>query len=691
MPTSKAACFRLRRDLLITAGDDGGFVVEDRQRGQFYRLGSAEYAVIAQLDGKTDLREAVRRTLLIPGSKTLTAESLAPWLAASGLGEAAASESGQSPLTAPKPIAARFNPCYFRVSCGAPTRWLVSLERIIGWLCSFPAVVVVALLSMVALIAVISRWELLSTPLGRVLCPDQHLALLGCWLLLKFVHELGHGIACHRLGGEVREWGLAFIYGMPVPYTDVTSSWRFSSRVDRMAVAAAGMYFEWLIALLAVAVACCTNSPALRQLGMYCLSLATVTTILFNANPLCRLDGYYILTDLIGWPNLAADGQRAISSLNRWPRGRTSIAVAYGLGAMVWRILALLTMVVVVLLAYEGLGLLLIAVVALTWYWPGASSTNAGPAQPTKNALSRLYTYGGLLVAACVLFMLAGFIPWPFSVTAPGVVESQHRHIVRARSAGQVIQLLVEDGQQVAEGQELAVLQNEELTFELTRLESLHAQGEGRLRSLHTKRQLVDFQVEQQRQETLAAQIAEQRRKIESLTIRAPAAGRVTARRLADLPGNYLAEGAELCSIVEPGREFRFSIAERDLPNFTAHLGKPIEIRLPSGGVAGTLTNLEPQASTELPDPALGAHAGGPLAVTPGTANREAKQPPSDWRLVEPRVTGTATLPDTADGSLFAGQSGSVALATSDRTIKTVLQSWGASWLQRLQKRAAAE
>jgi putative peptide zinc metalloprotease protein len=687
MTATHSACVKLRHDLQVTSSEDGSFVIEDPQRSQFFRLGAAEYSVVAQLDGQTDLREAVRRTVQIPGTKWVTAESLYPWLVASGLLVTPANDY-QPANAATRPSRSRFNPCYFRIPLGAPTRLLTSLERGLGWLCSRSAICIVSLFSILAVVAVVSRWELLTSSLGHVLCPDQHLALLGCWLLLKLVHELGHGIACHRLGGEVREWGLAFIYGMPVPYTDVTSSWRFSSRLDRMAVAAAGMYFEWLIALFAVAVACFTTSPILRQLGMYCLSLATVTTILFNANPLCRLDGYYILTDLLGWPNLAADGQRALSTLNRLPRGRNGIAFAYGLAAFFWRILALLTMAVVVLLAYEGLGLLLIAVVAITWYWPNdqlPSSTSA----PTKSIVTRVQTYGSLLVMGCLLAALACTIPWPIPITAPGIVESQQRHIVRVPSAGHVVRLLVEDGQWVRAGQELALLDNAELTFELSKLESLYAQGEARLRLLHTKRQLVDLQVEQQRQETIAARIVEQRRKIEELTLRAPAPGRVTARRIADLPGSYLAEGAELCSIVEPGAEFQVSIAERDLPHFQMQLGKPINIRLPSGTIAaGTLTRLEPHASTQLPDPALGAQTGGPLPVTPGAPNGEANQPLSDWKLLEPRITGTITLFATDDELIFAGQRGSAALPTSGRTIKAVIQSWCEHWIRGLQQRA---
>ena len=234
----------------------------------------------------------------------------------------------------------------------------------------------VALFTLAAVWRLAMHWTEFAASLQRVLCPDQHFVLAACWLFLKLAHELGHGIASKRFGGDVREFGVAMIFFAPVPYSDVTASWR-CTRWERMAVAAAGMYFEWIVALVAVAVWCSSASPAVRQVCVYVVSLATLTTILFNANPLCRMDGYYLLSDFLGWPNLAAQGQSISQGWLSWlflgrplpaadAAGPRYLATGcYGVAARLWRSLSLLTMAVLVVLVYEGMGiLLLLAVIA---------------------------------------------------------------------------------------------------------------------------------------------------------------------------------------------------------------------------------------------------------------------------------------------------------------------------------------
>jgi len=629
-------------------------------------------------------------------------EALGRWLVASGLVESPGPIGGVAPASLPTAGKARaFNPLYIRLSWGAPGRLIVDLDRTLGWLFTAPAIAVVALLSILAALQVAQNWERFTDSLGGVLCPDQHLTLLCCWLGLKIAHELGHAIACRRLGGEVREWGVAIIFLMPVPYVDATSSWRFGSRWDRMAVAAAGMYVEWLIALLAVAVWSASPSPALRQVCVYTISLATLTTMLFNANPLCRLDGYYLFSDLLHWPNLAEQGQSAARTWLQWvfwgdvtasyniPPRRYWLALMYGVAAALWRLMSLVAMSIVVVLAYEGIGLLLLAGIGITWTWQSRKRLASQRWNPSLRVdrFTRLATR--LTIGAVAIVMLAWLVPWPGAVRAPGIVESVERHVVRARTAGHVESLLVQNGQRVAAGQKLAVLRNAELELELRNLELAYELGEAKQRSLLTKRELVELQVQRQRQETLREQIEEQRRKLANLTLYSPAAGFVVARRLADLSGGFLAEGAELCLIVESGFEFRLAIAQRDMPYAIACVGKPIDVRLAGQRVAGTLQRLEPQASTTLLDAALGASAGGPLAVVPAKVHNSGSENPStEWKLTEPRILAHVDLSAEDQATLFAGQRGFATLRAADFTVGTRFQRLASDWISRLKRRS---
>jgi putative peptide zinc metalloprotease protein len=685
-----------RDDLIVTPDAGEGFLIEDPIAGRFHRLGRAEFLVAAELDGRTPLLQASQRACghgHSPGFTTSALETLGQWLLTTGLVEVRSVGIGAAPPQGAKAgTSAALDPFYLRMSLGCPDGLLSRLAPLAGWLFSWPAVIATLLLSLWAGGEVAWRWSEFTGSLRRVLCPDQHLWLLGCWLVLKIVHELGHGVACKRLGGDVRDWGLAWLFFAPVPYVDVTSSWRFRSRWERMGVAAAGMYVEWILALVAVACWSWSDSPSLRQACVYAVSLATLSTLLFNLNPLCRFDGYFLLSDLLGWPNLATQGQQVMRAWvggllfgDPWPpnsltRGRWWSLWSYGLAASIWRQLSMLTMAVVVWMAYEGLGLILIALAVWSWYLRPAMQRWGQRNAAHRASPRRLLRCGAIVTVAAAL--LAGafwYVPWPGAVAAPGFVEHAQRHVVRAASPGFVEQLLVEDGQEVQAGQRLAVMRNDELELQLRLLEAALQQGEVRLRSLRQRNKLVDLAVEQGRQEALSQQIAQQRRQVDGLVLRAPAAGRIMARRLADLPGSFLEEGAEICTIAAGGRQFRLAVAQNDVPAFAARVGQPLDVWLPGAKHSGVLTSVEPRGSTTPPDLTLTAAAGGPLEVIT-TDQKDAGPDAPSWQLLEPRFVAQVDLSDESSIHLAAGRRGWAWFRPFDESIGQRLVRYATHW-----------
>ena len=123
-------------------------------------------------------------------------------------------------------------------------------------------------------------------------------------VVIKTVHEFGHSFACRRFGGEVHTMGIMFLLFTPIPYMDATASWSFRSRWQRALVGAAGMIVEVFVASLATFVWASTAPGTIHSLAYNMMFVASVSTVLFNANPLLRFDGYYILSDLLDIPNL---------------------------------------------------------------------------------------------------------------------------------------------------------------------------------------------------------------------------------------------------------------------------------------------------------------------------------------------------------------------------------------------------
>jgi hypothetical protein len=351
------------------------------------------------------------------------------------------------------------------------------------------------------------------------------------------------------------------------------------------------------------------------------------------------------------------------------------------LASKAWRALSLLTMAVLALLVYEGFGAVMVISVAAMWQWQSHRGRRSHAAHAARPVIDR-YLFFRLSLMAGLAALLWWIVPWPGGASAPGTVENVDRYVVRAPCAAHVRALLVENAQQVAAGQEIAHLESDELTLELAELELELAQGEVKLRSQRTKKQLVEWQVEERRQQALAERIADCRRKLDELTVRAPAAGRIVARRLADLPDSYLAEGAEICSVVSDDLEFRILVAQRDVPVYAAHLGREISVILPGRNTKGVLTSLEPQASAALADSNLGAHAGGPLAVAPAEANSgRGDDSASPWKFTEPRVIGHVRL---VDHELLAGQRGTVRVRPANYTVGRRLATAVSGWWDKL-------
>ena len=160
-------------------------------------------------------------------------------------------------------------------------------------------------------------------------------------------------------GGTVSDAGVMILWGAPVPYVDATSSWGFGSKWQKIHTAAAGLYCELLIAAVAALLWRQLNPGPLATLCVHVVMIAGVDSVVFNANPLMRFDGYYVLMDLLETPNLAANGRQYWKSLLRkylWGMpaafpGRTrheqSIFACYGLLAWFWQTVVIVGMIVV--------------------------------------------------------------------------------------------------------------------------------------------------------------------------------------------------------------------------------------------------------------------------------------------------------------------------------------------------------
>ncbi len=341
--TTWSTRFTARRDLRIqsveTSNHKASYNVLDPLTRQSYRIGEFERRVLQLVNGRRSLQQIYS---LLRGELATTGEcaadlaesnflAVAEQLRKTGLILAPRLKTGAAPLqrlqnTVTQVQAFVSSLVVWQIRGLQPDRWLGKIAPHTDWLFSGAAVRLWMTAAVVTLIAVLLEFPRLfaqSMAWDWVIQPLQGSALFVVFLVTRALHELGHAIACKRQGVRCPDIGIFVILGAPCVYCDVSESWHLPSRWQRAAVAAAGMYVEAIVATLAAWVWILTVDSPLNTLALQTMFVCSISTIVINANPLMRFDGYYLLSDLLDHSNLRDKADRiAIARIYRWVLGK---------------------------------------------------------------------------------------------------------------------------------------------------------------------------------------------------------------------------------------------------------------------------------------------------------------------------------------------------------------------------------
>lgn len=668
---------RIRDDLRITAltgAEKDTFIVEDPLRNQFFRIGLREYRFLCQLDGGGTFADFPAAS--DDGSMTILSReealNLTRWLAAKQL------LKNQSPEILQKIDLAehqarrsgnwlsRYNPIIFRLPLFNPDPYLARLMPWLSWLAGPLFFALWLILGVSAMVLLLSNWDQFVNQARAFFSAGNMLVIGIIWIVLKLLHELGHAIVCGRHGGRVYEMGILFILFIPLTYVNATSSWGFASRWQRIQVGMAGMFMELFVAWLAMLFwATHMNSPA-GLIAHHTVLIAGVSSLLFNANPLMRFDGYYILSDLVRVPNLYFHGLNSIRRMidrllfaipAPQSPAKTPLAVTlYGLAVYLWRILVIATLSILACTLFGGWGLVLSIAALLGWVYQAVTTlyhklNSYRQIQP--KAAMHLLLRSTLLCALC-LFLLFG-LNYRRQLSAPAVVLFEKEYSVRAKTAGFAEQILVRESQSVEAGQLLVVLANDELSallqdselqLAIVTLQHRQAQAAGSSSSAQILSRQIEV-LDQRRQNLLSD--------LQNLRIVAPAEG-IVIGRFNDRIGTLVQKGEELFQIVSPdGKHLVASISQDDIGSFRSSQAQPVEVDMTAAGLGrftAAVEDISPSASTELGHQAFAAQYGGPLDVKEiATAADKIS-----YEFFAPRFSIYLTLPETMRSRLLGGQ-----------------------------------
>ncbi|MBT5831299.1 MAG: hypothetical protein HOH77_14020 [Candidatus Latescibacteria bacterium] len=464
-----------------------------------------------------------------------------------------------------------------------------------------------------------------------VLAPGNLFLLYVGIVIIKTLHEFGHAFAVRRFGGEVHTMGVMFLIFSPLPYMDATASWFFRNKWHRVLVGAAGMIVEIFVAAIALFIWAGTGPGIVHTLAYNMVFVASVSTVLFNINPLLRFDGYYILSDLLDMPNLHQHANQHLKYLVEhhafgYQNAETPATsrrdeiwfTGFGILAGIYRIFVFSMIFLFVADQFLLAGLIMTAICFVTWgILPIVGIVRYLATSPKLNRVrTRAILVSGATVA--ILGSILFLYPFPFSVHAPGVLKSSDYVVVTNNVAGRVAEILTPSGMQVTQNTPLIRLTNTELEFEIRESRAGLADAEAQYRkAMHGYQEDLG---------PIASRINYYKNRIDRLTreqtdlvVSAETNGTWVARDLKDRLGMWQARGTPFGELInQDSFQFVSVVAQSDVSELFAKGRPKTEVKL--SGQADTRIAVAdfaviPMEQTRLPSVALGWSGGGDVAV----------------------------------------------------------------------------
>lgn len=618
------------------------YVLQDRSNERFHRFSPAAFSFIGLMDGKRSIREIWELSSTRLGDSAPTQPEVVQLL--SQLHAADVLQCDIPPDTAE--LLARYdkqrqgrwqrrlmNFFAWQFPLLDPERLLQQFAPVVRPFFSWWGVTLWCLIVVPGVLVGSAHWSDLTADLiDRVTAP-QNLVLL--WLLfpaIKALHEFGHAFAVKVFGGEVHEMGIMLLVFSPVPYVDASAANAFANKWQRMVVGAAGMLVELVLASIAVLVWISVEPGTVRTLAYNTIFVAGISTVVFNANPLLRFDGYYILADFLEIPNLRQRAHTYLGYLaERYLFGRDDAPalhttagerawfVAYAVASFIYRMLVVVAILLYLTDQLFILGVAFAVLTAGTWFvLPlGKGMKYLFTSPRIRRVRGRAVAVSMTLVVGLVVAL--ALVPAPFRTRAEGIIWIPDEAFVRAKVDGFVERVVAVPGSIVRPGDLLVICSDLTIETDVKVLEAQLQEIKARIRE-----QLVDNLVKakmlEEEQRYIEEHLIHARERLSDLVIRSHAAGTFVLPKAADLPGRFLKRGELLAHVVDLKTIIVRTIVDQGDIDLIRHQTREVHVRLAervADSMPASITRVVPAASEALPSPALGSEGGGQVPIDP--------------------------------------------------------------------------
>jgi len=677
------------------------YVLQDPFNNQFYRVRPAAYAFVARLTPERTV-DAVWNECFeadpdqAPGQEeALTL--LAQLYAANLLQSAMPADSVQlferyTKRRQREKSAFLLNIMFARVPLLDPDTFLKRCLPLARAAFSWLGLAIWAAVVLMAIKTLVDHSAELKDQTSGILAPGNLVWLYVGLVLIKAVHEFGHAFACRRFGGEVHTMGVMFLLFTPIPYMDATASWSFRSRWERALVGAAGMIVELFVASFAAFIWASTGPGAIHAIAYNMMFVAGVSTVVFNANPLLRFDGYYILSDLLDIPNLH---QRSTALLRHFveyyafgysksvsPARTTKEAswlTFFAIASGIYRFVVFSTVLFFLADRFLILGLIMAAVCAIAWVCVPIWRLVAYLATDPRLERTRPRAIAVCAGAAAILVLLTAVVPFVNRFRAPGVLQAKSYSVIAAPADGMLVDILAPDGAAVTPGEPLFRMTNRELELRIAGARAQLDESEAMQRRA-LRQSTADLQPLASRVEAMQQLLKRFQDEQASLLVRAPHAGHWVAPTLRELRGAWIDRGTPVGQLVDE-TQFYFSavVSQNEASRLFAQQIRGAEVRLiGQAGVTLPVTSrvVIPAERRNLPSAALGWIGGGAVPVSASDS--------SGTQATEPFFEVRANVANTAPAVLVHGRGGRIRF---DLPAEPLLSQWIRRLRQLLQNR----
>lgn len=676
---------KLRPDLVVQPQFYEGmthYVVKDPIGLKYFRFKVEEYFLLQQFDGKQSLSDVKKIFERKYRPQTISIEDLmrfAAQLHEAGIAHIDSPDQAKALITRRRKNQWKrvwqfvANILYIKIPIIDPERLLEKMYPYFRWIYTTWFIVFSVGMMLAALTLVVSQWSLFQAKLPEFQSFFNWRTIVYFWCSLavvKVIHEFGHGLTAKHFGGEVHEMGMLFLVLTPALYCDVTDSWLLPSKWKRIWISAAGIYVECFLASIATFVWWNSEPGLLNSLMLATMFICSVNTILFNANPLLRYDGYYVMADWLEIPNLRIKSTQFFSYLfqekvlglevpvqSYMPKSRRTLFVTYAIASYLYRWVVTFS---ILYFMYQFLkpyklgsisAMLAIGSLVPLFVMPAYQSFKfmyqPGRMRKVKKARAAAFFATAAVIVAGVLL-----IPTPLRVQGTLVLSAAKPELIYAEVPGRLVELHKRDGEPVKAGELIAKLSNPEKLRERAELQEQFNSSMSNYERYNRSQSITDRSLARESLhhaldlEPGIEKINDQIAKLNLYAHRDGNAMGVPNRETAGpMTGQWLKPGAPFCQVGDPTKlEAHLLLAQEDVDLVKMKRTAWIKIYGDSERTIKSWVEDVAERNNEEIAPELSNLAGGEIATKPDQKEGKAKPLTSVYEITIPIDNRDLTL-----------------------------------------------